>query len=407
MTGLVSDPNGNLYGTAPGGKKSGSGVIYELIKPAQGQTAWTDKVLYTFPTCGAPKDCSRGSQPQALILDPAGNIYGVAHQGGSVNAGTVFKLAPPISGKTAWTFSLLYTFKGGLDGRYPVGRLTIDVNGNLYGVTQQGGQSGSGCFSNGCGTAYVLTPPQAGKKSWTKSVIYSFSISSTSVGPSGGMIFDSLGNLYGTIYDSNSIGGGQVYQLTPPTAGQTTWTETILWQFSGSFAGCGPDGAGVNGGLIFDSAGNLYGTTYYGGGVYFQGGECGGSGTVFQLEPPSGDQFGWTEVVLNVFDGFVATDGAAPNGDLVLDPSSNLYGTTIGGGTAACQGGTVFKITPGQIGGSGSFNSLYSFAGCSSGRGPDGGQPLAGVVLDSLGNIYGTNSFGGLSANGTVFELAP
>jgi uncharacterized repeat protein (TIGR03803 family) len=171
-------------------------------------------------------------------------------------------------------------------------------------------------------------------------------------------------------------------------------------RFSGTFGEGGVDGAGVQPGLIFDKTGNLFGATYYGG--------EGQAGTVFELSPPSQQGGSWTENVLWQFSGLNgALGGAAPNGDLVLDPSGNLYGTTIAGGAGGCNGGTVFQLTPGEAGVGSSLNTLYSFAGCSHGASPDGAQPFDGVILDAAGDIYGTNSAGGAFASGTVFQLTP
>ena len=180
-----------------------------------------------------------------------------------------------------------------------------------------------------------------------------------------------------------------VYSLSPPATGCKTalcpWTETILYQFTG-----GSDGSNPGGNLTFDRAGNLYGTTPYGGAF--------GQGTVFKLTPSNG---GWTESVLHSFTG--GSDGEQPNGGVILDEAGNLYGTTWEGGGSGCWGpgcGTVFQLTPSGSGWK--ENILYSFQ-----YGTDGGYPIGGLIFDPSGNLYGTTTSGGSGGGGTVFELSP
>ena len=208
------------------------------------QAASKETVLHSF---GAGVD---GITPEGgLISDAAGNLYGITSQGGRASfGGTVFKLAPPAAGKSTWTESVLHSFAG-----TPEAGLIIDKAGNLYGTTGFGGVPSKKC-ANGCGTVFKLTPPPAGKAAWTETVLFSFNDIDGSL-PAGRLVFDAAGNLYGTTEDGGSLGYGTVFKLTPPAAGKTAWMETVLFSFSDT------DGADPQAGLIFDKAGNLYGTT--------------------------------------------------------------------------------------------------------------------------------------------------
>jgi len=203
------------------------------------------------------------------------------------------------------------------------------------------------------------------------------------VDPLAGLIFDSSGNLYGTTEAGGKYGGGTAFELMPVAGG---WEETVLYSF-----GSGLDGLSVQAGVTFDAAGNLYGTTYYGG----VGGAMSGCGTVFRLTPTSS---GWTETLLHSFpcDG---SDGSHPAfGAVAVDAAGNVFGTTSAGGVH--NNGTVFELTPGADG-SWAESSLFVFTFT------DGSEPLFGLVSDDLGNLFGTTFYGGTSAEGTVFEIKP
>jgi uncharacterized repeat protein (TIGR03803 family) len=260
------------------------------------------------------------------------------------------------------------------DGRQPQAGLIFDAAGNLYGTTAFGGYYG---LQTGYGTLFELTP--AGGGSWTEQVVHNFNHDFTDGDePYAGLIVDAAGNLYGTTSGGGTIGYGTVFELTPTGGG--TWTE-VLHSF-----GDGTDGLYPWAGLIFDAAGNLYGTTSEGG--TYDG------GTVFELTPAAGG--GWTEKVLHSFGN--GNDGAYPHyAGLIFDAAGNLYGTTSGGGTYG--GGTVFELTPAG-GGSWTETVLHSF-----GNGTDGAEPYAGLVFDAVGNLYGTTLGGGTYNYGTVFEL--
>jgi uncharacterized repeat protein (TIGR03803 family) len=373
--GLVVDSLGNFYGTTEFGGTSNKGTVFE-VSPGQ-NGAWTSTVLYSFT--GLNGD---GSEPtDKLAFDSEGNLYGTTTQGGSntycqggesIGCGTVFKLSPSADG--TWIETVLYTFNnasGSTDGSFPSAGVTLDSEGNVYGTTVSGGTSY-------CGTVFKLTA--SSRVPWTETLLYNF----PTCGGQGvsGLVFDAQGNLYGTT--NYSIGEyGSVYKLSPPSGSGTSWIETTLYGFS-NFA----DGAYPRGGVVFDSDGNIYGTTWFGGAYE--------TGTVFKLTPNSTGP--WTETLLHSFKG-ADGDGASPASNVILDSSGNIYGTTLGGGNSNCICGTVFELTPAGRGYRESI--LFSFS-----AGLNGSQPYSALLLDS-GNLYGTTSAGGAGAAGVVFEVTP
>jgi uncharacterized repeat protein (TIGR03803 family) len=323
----------------------------------------------------------------------------------------------------AQTETVLYSF--GFDGSYPDGAqptssLTPDSAGNFYGTTADGGLWGYG-------TVFELSPN--GGQGWTETVLYSFCPDLT-LGcrdgrePLSAVIFDRAGNLYGTAYEGGAYGFGVAFELSPS---QTGWTQTVLYNFPGGTGAAYP----VNG-LIFDPAGNLYGTTYAPGGaqgsvftlspagggwtgqmIYSMGtnqGTLGGLAmdsagniygvsdtTAFKLSPDGNGS--WTPTVLHTFPG-APKDGAGPVGSLVFDKYGNLYGTTWGGGRYSF--GTVYELVAGKKG-KWAERVLHSFKNAPK----DGGLPGAGIIFDQVGNIYGTTRFGGKYQVGSVYELTP
>jgi uncharacterized repeat protein (TIGR03803 family) len=250
----------------------------------------------------------------------------------------------------AQTYTVLYRFKG-TDGSSPYGPLTLDSKNNLYGMTRDGGAKRSGAI-------FGISYPN-------EKVLYSFRDNPDGASPLGALLRDSAGNLYGTTPLGGSSGSGAVFKL------DTMGNETVLYNFSG-----GTDGDQPQAGLVQDMVGNLYGTTVLGG--------ASNLGTVFKVDNTG------TETVLHSFTG--ASDGEFPHSGLVRDRAGNLYGTT--GGDGATTWGTVFKVDT-----SGRETVLYSFKG-----GADGGEPLAALLRDGAGNLYGTTYLGG-NGTGTAFKV--
>jgi uncharacterized repeat protein (TIGR03803 family) len=315
--------------------------------------------------------------------------------GGSNNVGTVFELSPPVAGQTGWSETVLLTFNG-KNGAYPSGALLADGAGNLYGTTEEGGNNK--CPSRvGCGVVFELSPPSAGQTKWTETVLFSFH-KSDGAAPLAGLIADGAGNLFGTTYEGGMTDHGLAFELSPPVAGRTAWTETVLRYF-GATNGKGPSGV-----LLADGAGNLYGTTN-GGGKNRTG--CPGDkgcGVVFELSPPATGQTTWTETVLYVFKG---TDGEVPTGGLVADGVGNIFGTAaFGGKSKACASalgcGLVFELSPPAAGGTAWTETLLA-----SFNGTKGQTPYGGLIRDGAGNLYGTTELGGTHGDGVVFEVTP
>jgi uncharacterized repeat protein (TIGR03803 family) len=373
--GVIVDAQGALFGTTEEGGARSSGVAYRLTPPAQGATKWTETVLASFST--------RGRFPfRQMIEDAQGNFFGTTVQGGFANEGVSFELTPPSQGQTKWTEKALTSFEGGGDGSYPYSRLAADGAGNLYGTTNAGG--GTGCNANGCGTVFMLSPQDKDRRVWAETVLYAFQGGSDGKFPYEGVAIDSAGNLYGATNGGGVHGFGTVFELTPPPPGGKVWTETLLYAFSG-----GTDGTSPYGGVLVDANGNLFGTT--------TGGGVGGAGTVYEVSPPAQGGSGWTETVLQSFDGL--KDGGGLTCDLLADRAGNLFGTTTGGGDF--KGGTAFRLAP-PAGGRKvwKLSLLHAF-----GNKTDGQQPWAGLAADGVGNLYGTTLHGGRLGAGTVFQL--
>lgn len=317
-----------------------------------------------------------------------------------------------------WNEEVLYSFQGLPDGSGPVGRIVYDKQGNLYGATLNGGAWD--CLGTAqCGTVYELSPPANKGDLWTETVLHIFQPIETGDGatPEGGLVMDSAGNLYGvTGYQGTGqcqlfgsvVGCGTVYEMSPPSQPGGAWTETVIYSFRG-----GNDGFFPAGDLVFDSVGNLYGVTWFGGGRgttcdAFYGGNC---GTVFELSPPKEKGGAWTEQVLHSFAGAepwsIVGDGGQPNGGLVFDAEGNIYGTTFYGGTigGVCRPGpgcgTAFElIRPTELGGAWTEKMLHCFVGQpSDGAGPNGSMTLVN------GELYGTTRGGGTLESGLVFQL--
>lgn len=398
---LVRDSTGALYGVAPYGGSSNYGVIFKLTPSGSG---WTQTILHTF------SGGSDGAGPQGgLVMDSSGSLYGTAYSGGVNHTGTVFRLSPPAPGVSGWGFSVLYSFGTGKSGdaANPVAPLLIDGSGALYGTSQSGGGGCPSFTPFGCGAVFKLTPPAAGQVTWTESVLYAFTSGADGYQPLGGLIADKAGALYGTTSGGGScakpsIGCGVVFKLSRPTTG-SAWSYATLYSFGGK-----PNGLAPQSRLVADSTGALYGTTAAGGGACPTNWKMpSGCGAVYKLTPPAAGKTAWTESIIRKFAG--GTDGAAPYGSLVFGSDGSLYGTTrLGGATTAVRPtgwGTVFKLTPtSKTAKTWTGGPIYSFTGTS------GGDPFAGLTPGAGGAFYGVASAGGSSTtgySGVVFQLTP
>ncbi|MGC1788118.1 MAG: choice-of-anchor tandem repeat GloVer-containing protein [Terriglobales bacterium] len=334
-----------------------------LLITAHTAQAQTETAIFSF--CSYPESpvtgCTDGEgSVSSLTFDRAGNLYGTSRNGGLLGAGTVFELSP--NGSGGWYETVLYNFTGSQDGGTPYSNVVFDSLGNLYGTTENGGNNTCSGYP-GCGVVYELSPNGT---NWTETVLYSFTGGTDGSLPFAGLIFDAKGNLFGTTAYEN----GTVFELSPSGGG---WTEKTIYQSASGYAG-----------LTMDAAGNLYGV---------------GQSTVFELSPNGSG--GWNPTVIYTFAN-ARDDGSQPQGTLVFGKAGNLFGTTLYGG-ARLHYGTVYELSPGQSGWTEKI--LYSFRD----NGIQGYYPVAGVVLDAAGNIYGTTSAGGVPLNGatpgTVFEI--
>jgi uncharacterized repeat protein (TIGR03803 family) len=383
-SGLTMDAAGNLYGTTHGELAgyhcvdSECGTVFKLSKKG---ADWVLDTLYSFRGLSNyyPSD---GSNPSGgLAIAQNGSLYGTTNRGGidrnfPYGCGTVFHLTPPPTApkteSAPWNEASIYRFTCSGDGAYPQGDLIVDALENVYGTAMQGG--------NGYGVVYELMP--SGNR-WIQTVLYAFQTGDGAWFPPSGVVFDTFSNLYGVGEGGGPYFGGGVYQLSPSGSG---WTERTLYSFTG-----GSDGSGPIGGLIIDAAGNLYGTTIYGGDLSCNAPS--GCGTVFELTPSSG---GWSLSTLYSFSG--CGGWCAPHDKLLMDAAGNLYGTKQGDGLYS--GGSVFKLT--RSNGGWTYSSLHDFTG-----GSDGGAPEGSLILDGNGNLYGTTYQGGAYGSGVVFEITP
>ena len=320
-----------------------------------------------------------GQEPNfGLTIDAAGNLYGTTFEG-DTGTGTAYKL---VHRSTGWALTPLYVFTIASKGVIPYSTLVIGRDGKLYGTTAFGGIGPCLAYGHtGCGTVFTLQNPvtfcHTSYCPWIETPLYKFSGGADGSNPYGGaLVFDQAGNIYGTTYGGGT-GSGVVYKLTPAGSG---WTESVLYTFAG-----GSDGASPWAGVTLDQAGNLYGTTAAGGAF--------GGGTVYELSP-SGS--GWTKRTLHSFQ--QQQDGGNPYAGVILDPAGNLYGATQYGGSGG--GGTVFEMSP--SGGSWIFTMLYSFIGSGGGHAKG---PVADLVMDAGGNLYGTTGGDGTYRFGSVFKL--
>lgn len=307
--GVTIDSQGNLYGTAvtggSGNCEGGCGVVYKLTNS---KGTWTQTVVHAF-TGG-----NDGSGPGARVtVDRAGNIYGMAPTGGAFGLGTIYKIRPVPHG--SWTFNVIHAFTGGPDGATGSAGRMILRNGHLYGAVTAGGNFGSGIV-------FELRAGGGGDRDLK--VLYSFRGQPDGSFPYGALIFDGSGNIYGTTYYGGANGIGSVYKLSRQPIGE--WTEEVIYSFQE-----GADGNSPISNLVFDNAGNLYGTTSEGGL---------GRGTIFKLTPVAPGK--WNETVVHAFEG--PPDGGFAYNGMVVDNFGNFYGATVHGGDA--DDGCVYQFTP-------------------------------------------------------------
>jgi uncharacterized repeat protein (TIGR03803 family) len=379
---------------------------------------WKEQLLYSFQ--GYPD----GAIPVgSIVYDKQGNLYGATLSGGlrSCSApgggcGTVYELSPPVKKGDPWTETQVHLFQGRAfgDGSDPAGGLIMDAAGNLYGTTEYDGSGNCNLLGGvvGCGTVYELSPPAQPGGAWTETVLYNFQGGNDGYIPTGDLVFDKVGNLYGvTLFgggrgtncgDSLYPNCGTVFELSPPQTKGGGWTEKVLYSFSGlepeSIAG---DGSEPNGGLVLDEAGNIYGTASRGGSMIPScggQGELSGCGATFELVPPKQNGSAWTENVLYRFEGAL-NDGAGPNGNLIL-AEGTLYGTTLSGGSG--EFGIVYSLKPSKAKNQWVKTTLYSFGG-----GNNPGFPKGGLTVTRSGDVLGTASGGGATFAGAIFELMP
>jgi uncharacterized repeat protein (TIGR03803 family) len=357
--GVALDGGGNLYVSLSVGT---TGAIVQI--PRIGVSS-APTVLHSFAG-------SDGASPSgAPALDAAGNLYGVTSAGGR-GFGTVYKLAA----KT-WALTTLHAFVGGGDGGAPLGGVILYADGNIYGTTSSAG--------GGFGTVWMLSPTAAG--TYSETVLYSFRGGSDGASPSGTLLRDSLGNLFGTTAGGGGTANpGTVFKLAKSGTG---YVESVLHRF-----GASGDGVQPVAGLAMDSNGALYGATYAGG--------TNARGTVFQATPANTATGLWAWRVLYKFTG--GADGSQPIGGVALDTAGNLYGTTNHGGVNTT--GAVFKLSPpASPTASWTDTVLYSFPGLTSAAAP-GNLPTAGVLRGATGLLYGTTSAGGSTSHtGGVWSL--
>jgi uncharacterized repeat protein (TIGR03803 family) len=337
-------------------------MAFVTLAPASPVQAGQFKTLLHF-------DGANGEFPNApLVLDKAGNLYGTTGTGGTEDYGVVFKIGPNDKEKVLLNFNVT-------QGAFPKEGLTLDKNGNLYGTALEG--------TGGSGVVYELEP--SGKED----VLYAFQ-GGNNEGPKvpySGVLRDNAGNIYGTTETGGQYNRGTVYKLA------TDGTLTVLYAFTGL-----ADGNEPLGGLIMDKAGNIFGTTAYGGDANCKM-DGPGCGVVFKLDPSG------TETVLHTFTG---SDGAWPpgGGPLLRDSKGNMYGVTSGGGDLKCGYphlgcGVIFKLDTNA-----NFSVLYTFVGNHT-NGKDGTTPCVPLAMDDAGNIFGATASGGSAGWGTIFELDP
>jgi hypothetical protein len=345
-------------------------VGLSLFIAATGASAQTASALYDY---AVPSGNFNG------FTLAKGKLLGITPTPGTGLPGTFYQLTAPWNLGEPWTETTLYTFRSG----FPISTLTAGENGAYYGILAYGGASG-------VGGVYELSPPTQSGSPWNYKLLYSFNTTecyNADCSITGPPTLDAAGNVYVAVQGATT--SGAVIELSPPSAGSSTWTKSTLYTFQDD------EGGIPNGGMQIGAGGVIYGTN--------QAGGIGSCGTVFALYPPTSSGGAWTEATLHEFNPGVSgppyTDGCVPIGGLAQDSSGGLYGTTTEGGTNGSYG-IVFQVVPSTS----AYAVIHSFSG-TDGRGPE-----APPVVGSGGVLYGTAGAGGYKSTGglgTVHELTP
>jgi uncharacterized repeat protein (TIGR03803 family) len=372
--------NGDLYGITVGGGDYTSGTAFKLTAPKTRGGKWKWNSLYEFPGGNG------GGGPTSLMFGEDGNLSGAGGR-------NLFELSPSKSGDGAWKYHLLYALNGTTEGESIQG-MVLDAEGNFYGATEEGGDMS--CYNgHGCGTVFELKRPTKTGGKWRLIVLYSFTGEPDGALPFAGVTLDRQGNLYGTTNSGGTFGHGIAYCLTPPAKKGRPWTESVLYSFDPiNNVGSNPEGP-----VIFDSSGNMYGTTRFGGDLSCDGFGC---GVVYELSPPAKKGGSWSYATLYAFQG--GNDGINPSGYMVFDSVGNLYGTTEAGGET--NGGTAYRLSPPGSGGTWTETVLNAFQGING----DNIVP-EGLTWGKWNDLYGVTLDGGVggcqSGCGTAFEIRP
>ena len=358
--GLITDITGDLFGTTQAGGTNNLGTVFEIPKTTSGYAA-SPTVLFNF-------DGGNGARPVAgLLADTAGNLFGTTQFGGANNLGTVFEIVKTASGYAS-TPTVLFNFDN-THGAQPLAGLIADAAGNLFGTTQIGG-------ANRDGTVFEIVKTASGYAS-TPTVLFNFDVTH-GANPQAGLIADAAGNLFGTTFAGGTNNDGTVFEIVKTASGYAS-TPTVLFNFDNTH------GAQPVASLIIDAAGDLFGTTQIGGANH--------EGTVFEIVKTAS---GYASSPTVLFD-FDNTHGANPSAGLITDAAGDLFGTTQIGG--ANHEGTVFEIVKTASGYASTPTVLFDFDVT------HGATPVAGLIIDAAGDLFGTTAVGGANGGGTVFEI--
>lgn len=348
--------------------------------------AQTEAVIHSFQSTSA----FDGAGPfGGLVADKEGALYGTTTGGGKYRGGTVYKLSPPAAQGGDWKQTILYPFSGisgDSDGASPSGGIVLATSGKIYGTTVGGGHYGDGAV-------FELSPPTQLGNPWTEAVIYSF-YGSTDAAPYG-LSAGPGGRLYGTIQHGGRYGNGAVYVVSPPSEPGGPWSERTIYSFNNT--GAVPQG--LPSPVVVDASGVVYGTSSLI--------SANNAGVVFKLTPPPDGKGAWQEEILHSFTGQPG-DGSLPFGGVIFDSTGSLYGNTFFGGQFGQ--GAVYRLSPpADPGGPWTEQILYSFR--TSG---DAANPVASLVFDGTGALYGVSQSGGSASCGenyyycgTAFKVIP